>query len=282
MYMWKGPHTRVQKKHIMLSVMCVLVFAFLILLLFSFIIRMNHPRTRKNNRTATQLLQTLLSFLVCPHQCPLGRHCSKQTTEAQEYQQVVQARAMYQERKTTIDQCLRASSAEVGAYIKRHLEYAGADHDIFSDNAIDEIFKFSGGAARMVNKVCTHCLLYGRRTIGELLMITWSSWSFRESWFSSPCPYGQLLDAISVNFWTTNAVYCWILWASSNSQVAWAAVRTRKSSFHDWFWTHQGKLGRKKAIIAVARKILVLIYKLLKSGEFYDPMVAKVPVQSPR
>jgi len=51
--------------------------------------------------------------------------------------------------------------AEVGAYIKRHLEYAGADHDIFSDNAIDEIFKFSGGAARMVNKVCTHCLLYG-------------------------------------------------------------------------------------------------------------------------
>jgi len=70
--------------------------------------------------------------------------------------------------------------------------------------------------------------------------------------------------------------------ASSNSQVAWAAVRTRKSSFHDWFWTHQGKLGRKKAIIAVARKILVLIYKLLKSGEFYDPMVAKVPVQSPR
>ncbi len=51
--------------------------------------------------------------------------------------------------------------AEVGDYVKRHLEYAGADHDIFSDNAIDEIFKFSGGTARMVNKVCTHCLLYG-------------------------------------------------------------------------------------------------------------------------
>ncbi|MDD4171815.1 MAG: AAA family ATPase [Syntrophomonas sp.] len=51
--------------------------------------------------------------------------------------------------------------AEVGEYIKRHLAYAGADHDIFSDNAIDEIFKFSSGAARMVNKVCTHCLIYG-------------------------------------------------------------------------------------------------------------------------
>jgi len=64
-------------------------------------------------------------------------------------------------------------------------------------------------------------------------------------------------------------------------QIAWAAVRTRNSSFHEWFWTHQGKLGRKKAIIAVARKILVLIYKLLKSGGFYDPMEAKKPIQSP-
>jgi general secretion pathway protein A len=51
--------------------------------------------------------------------------------------------------------------AEVGEYVKRHLAYAGADHDIFSDSAIDEIFKFSSGAARLVNKVCTHCLLYG-------------------------------------------------------------------------------------------------------------------------
>jgi len=63
-------------------------------------------------------------------------------------------------------------------------------------------------------------------------------------------------------------------------QVAWAAVRTRNSSFHHWFWTHQGKLGKKKAIIAVARKILVLIYKLLKSGGFYDPLLAKKPIQS--
>lgn len=51
-------------------------------------------------------------------------------------------------------------------------------------------------------------------------------------------------------------------------QVAWAAVRTRGSNFAKWFSSHQGKLGRKKAIIAIARKILALIYKLLKSGEF--------------
>jgi len=51
--------------------------------------------------------------------------------------------------------------AQVGEYVKRHLTYAGAEHDIFSDNAVNEIFRFSSGAARLVNKVCTHCLLYG-------------------------------------------------------------------------------------------------------------------------
>jgi len=51
--------------------------------------------------------------------------------------------------------------AQVGEYVKRHLAYAGADHDIFSDSAVDEIFRYSSGAARLVNKVCTHCLFYG-------------------------------------------------------------------------------------------------------------------------
>jgi len=51
--------------------------------------------------------------------------------------------------------------AQVGEYIKQHLTYAGAAHDIFSDAAIDEIYSFSSGTARMINKVCTHCLLYG-------------------------------------------------------------------------------------------------------------------------
>nr|WP_236995051.1 AAA family ATPase [Heliomicrobium modesticaldum] len=51
--------------------------------------------------------------------------------------------------------------AQVGEYVKRHLAYAGAVHDIFSDGAIYEIYRFSSGAARLINKVCTHCLLYG-------------------------------------------------------------------------------------------------------------------------
>jgi transposase len=64
-------------------------------------------------------------------------------------------------------------------------------------------------------------------------------------------------------------------------QVAWASVRVRKSPFALWFWSHQGKLGKKKAIIAVARKILTLIYKLLKFGEFYDSSIALQARSSP-
>lgn len=51
--------------------------------------------------------------------------------------------------------------ADVEAYIKRHLAYAGAEHDIFSDQAVDDIYRFSSGAARLINKICTHCLMYG-------------------------------------------------------------------------------------------------------------------------
>ncbi|WP_134701802.1 ExeA family protein [Ammoniphilus sp. YIM 78166] len=51
--------------------------------------------------------------------------------------------------------------AQVGEYILRHLRYAGAQSDIFSDGAIDDIYQFSSGSARLINKICTHSLLYG-------------------------------------------------------------------------------------------------------------------------
>ena len=47
--------------------------------------------------------------------------------------------------------------AEVEAYMQRHLTYAGATRDVFSEAAMDDIYRFSSGAARLINKVCTHC-----------------------------------------------------------------------------------------------------------------------------
>ena len=64
--------------------------------------------------------------------------------------------------------------SESEAYMKRHLAYAGATSDIFSDQAIDDIYRFSSGAARLINKVCTHCLLYraqnGHRIIDDRMV----------------------------------------------------------------------------------------------------------------
>jgi len=41
------------------------------------------------------------------------------------------------------------------------MSFAGTEHDIFTDGAIDDIYRFSSGAARIINKVCTHALIYG-------------------------------------------------------------------------------------------------------------------------
>lgn len=51
--------------------------------------------------------------------------------------------------------------SQVGEYIKQHLKYAGTDRDIFSDAAMDEIFQYSSGTPRLINKICIHCLIYG-------------------------------------------------------------------------------------------------------------------------
>jgi len=51
--------------------------------------------------------------------------------------------------------------AQTGAYIQRHMTYASAEHDVFTEGAIDDIYRFSSGAARLINKACTHCLIYG-------------------------------------------------------------------------------------------------------------------------
>lgn len=51
--------------------------------------------------------------------------------------------------------------SQVGEYMLRHLAYAGNEHDIFSDEAVGEVYRFSSGSARLINKLCTHCLIYG-------------------------------------------------------------------------------------------------------------------------
>ena len=51
--------------------------------------------------------------------------------------------------------------AQTGAYIKHQMKYAGAASEIFTDAAIDVIYQYSAGTARVIDKVCTSVLLYG-------------------------------------------------------------------------------------------------------------------------
>jgi transposase len=62
-------------------------------------------------------------------------------------------------------------------------------------------------------------------------------------------------------------------------QAAWAAVRTRGSFFKQKFGQLVVRLGPKKAIVAIARKMLVASYYILKDGTPYHP--APPPTPSP-
>jgi transposase len=53
-------------------------------------------------------------------------------------------------------------------------------------------------------------------------------------------------------------------------QCAWAATKTRNTRVSNWFWRNRGRLGDKKAIIAVARKLLCYIYAMVQSKTPYD------------
>ena len=55
----------------------------------------------------------------------------------------------------------RMDRAQTQEYIKAHLDFAQCEHDIFTDAAVDAIFKYSGGVARLINKACVSALLYG-------------------------------------------------------------------------------------------------------------------------
>jgi len=46
-------------------------------------------------------------------------------------------------------------------YINAHLAFASCAKDIFTEAAIDDIFQFSSGISRLVNKACTASLIYG-------------------------------------------------------------------------------------------------------------------------
>jgi len=68
----------------------------------------------------------------------------------------------------------RLDRARTNEYVLSQLSYAGADREMFTEAAIDEVFKFSSGIPRLINKACTESLMYGaqnRKTILDDRMV---------------------------------------------------------------------------------------------------------------
>ena len=73
-------------------------------------------------------------------------------------------------------QCVvgRLDRAKTAEYIASQFDYAGTDREIFTEAAVDEIYKFSSGIPRIINKTCTESLMYGaqnRKTILDDRMV---------------------------------------------------------------------------------------------------------------
>ena len=56
-------------------------------------------------------------------------------------------------------------------------------------------------------------------------------------------------------------------------EVAWSLTRVRDSYLATWYWKVKQRRGAKKAIVALARKLLVIIYNMLKNDTDYDKKV---------
>ena len=63
----------------------------------------------------------------------------------------------------------RMDRADTGKYIAAHLAYANGRQDIFTDRAIDEIYKVSCGIPRMVNRICEKTLMYASQQMKRLV-----------------------------------------------------------------------------------------------------------------
>jgi len=59
-------------------------------------------------------------------------------------------------------------------------------------------------------------------------------------------------------------------------QIAWAAIKTKNSDFKDKFNRLSMRKSRKKALIAIARKIAVVTWNILKTQKTYSPNILVV------
>ena len=59
--------------------------------------------------------------------------------------------------------------SETEKYIESNLSYAGCGQSLFTDKAVDEIHRVSTGIPRIINRICTNCLIYASQQNKKLV-----------------------------------------------------------------------------------------------------------------
>ena len=72
-------------------------------------------------------------------------------------------------RKQTIWPWIQSTGGETEQYVNSHLEYAGCSQTIFTEKALDEIYRISTGIPRMINRVCEKTLMYAFQKQNRLI-----------------------------------------------------------------------------------------------------------------
>ena len=91
--------------------------------------------------------------------------------------------------------------AQVGEYISRHMEYAGCDREVFNEKAIDEVYKYSAGSARAINKLCNRTKTKGVIMCEQVKALDLSK---RNATFLEKAPADIISDAVDMIFVYTN------------------------------------------------------------------------------
>jgi len=96
------------------------------------------------NADKDQVLQVILA----------GQPALRETLRRPELMQFAQ--------RIAVDYYLEAlDKMETCEYIQHRLEIAGSDHEIFTQDACEAIYKFSGGVPRLINLLCDTAMVYG-------------------------------------------------------------------------------------------------------------------------
>ena len=66
------------------------------------------------------------------------------------------------------------------------------------------------------------------------------------------------------------------------TECAWAASRTKNTAFSAFYYRLVRKKGKNRALVALAHKMLVEVYRVLKSGEPYIERGSEITIQYPK